>query len=112
MKNKITAGFLLIAFCTLPLLQVGAQTMPKDGDPKLWAQALKIPTKKRIVIDGHNDIPTPMTDEDFDLAANSIGKFHKDGDPFHTIWTGLNAAALPANFLDLRSCELRQFGQS
>ena len=79
MKNK------LFLFLTLAIFAVStfAQTMPQDADPKLWARALKI-HKEAIIVDGHNDIPSPMTDEDFDLATDSIGKFHKDGDPFHT----------------------------
>ncbi|HEV7644956.1 MAG TPA: dipeptidase [Pyrinomonadaceae bacterium] len=100
MKHKITAGFLLIAFCLLPMLRVGAQTMPKDADPKLWAQALKI-HKKAIVIDGHNDIPTPMVDEDFDLATSSVGKFHKDGDPFHTDLDRFKRSGITGEFFSI-----------
>ena len=58
-----------------------AQTMPKDADPALWRQALKL-HKSSIIVDGHNDIPTPMAEEDYDLATPTVGKFHKDGDPF------------------------------
>ncbi len=77
--KKFTSLLLLFVFST----SLFAQTMPKDADPKLWAQALKI-HKKAIVIDGHNDITSPMVDDDFDLITNSIGMFHGDGDPFHT----------------------------
>lgn len=77
--KKFTALFLLFVFSA----SVFAQTMPAGGDPKLWEQALKI-HKKAIVIDGHNDITSPMVDEDFDLIGDTIGKFHQDGDPFHT----------------------------
>jgi membrane dipeptidase len=77
--KKFICLFLLFAFSASTF----AQTMPKDADPKIWAQALKI-HKKAIVVDGHNDITSPMVDEDFDLITNSIGKFHADGDPFHT----------------------------
>ena len=83
MKNKSISLLLLSTFIFLLIGQTFAQTMPKDADPKLWQQALKI-HKKAIIIDGHNDIPSPLVDEDFDLATNSVGKFHKDGDPFHT----------------------------
>ncbi len=79
MKIKFTAFLLLFVFSN----SLFAQTMPQGADPKLWAEALKI-HKKAIVIDGHNDITSPMVDEDFDLITNSIGKFHADGDPFHT----------------------------
>ncbi len=100
MKRKITAFFLLAALSLLPLLQTAAQTMPKDADPKLWARALKI-HKKAIIVDGHNDIPTPMTDEDFDLATNSVGKFHKDGDPFHSDLERLKLSGITGEFFSI-----------
>ena len=77
--KKFTALFLLFVFCA-PLF---AQTMPAGADPKMWERALKI-HQKAIVIDGHNDITGPMVDEDFDLIGDTVGKFHRDGDPFHT----------------------------
>ncbi|MGB5015560.1 MAG: hypothetical protein WBO68_16175, partial [Pyrinomonadaceae bacterium] len=77
--KKLISVLLLLSFSAVSF----AQTMPKDADPAIWAKALKI-HKKAIVIDGHNDITSPMVDEDFDLASNSIGKYHRDGDPFHT----------------------------
>jgi membrane dipeptidase len=77
--KKITCLLLLFVFS----VSVFAQTMPKDADPKLWARALKL-HKKAIIVDGHNDIPSPMVDDDFDLATSSVGKYHNDGDPFHT----------------------------
>jgi membrane dipeptidase len=79
---------------------VCAQTMPADGDPNLWAQALKI-HRKAIIIDGHNDITSPMVDEDFDLATNSNGKFHKDGDPFHTDLGRLKASGITGEFFSI-----------
>src|ERR1044072_755161 len=100
MKKRINAVLLLTAFCLSPLLQISAQTMPKDADPKIWAQALKI-HKKAIVIDGHNDIPTPMTDEDFDLATSSVGKFHKDGDPFHTDLDRFKRSGITGEFFSI-----------
>jgi membrane dipeptidase len=41
-------------------------TEPRDE--KLWKRALEI-QKKAIVIDTHNDITTPMTNDDFDLSG-------------------------------------------
>lgn len=79
-KIKFVSFLLLFAFA----VSTFAQTMPKDADPKIWARALKI-QKKAIIVDGHNDIPSPMVDEDYDLATPTVGKFHKEGgDPFHT----------------------------
>ena len=96
MKNK------LILLLTLTFLSVSgfAQTMPKDADPKLWAQALKI-HKKAIIVDGHNDIPSPMTDDDFDLATDSVGKFHKDGDPYHTDLNRFKRSGITGEFFSI-----------
>ncbi|HMJ07444.1 MAG TPA: dipeptidase [Pyrinomonadaceae bacterium] len=77
-----------------------AQTMPKDADPNIWAQALKI-HRRAIIIDGHNDIPSPMVDDDFDLAANSVGKFHNDGDPYHTDLARFKASGITGEFFSI-----------
>ena len=80
---KITVLALALVALLAPSFELSAQTMPKDADPATWARAMKI-HKKAIVVDGHNDITSPMVDEDFDLRTNSVGKFHLGGDPFHT----------------------------
>ncbi len=77
-----------------------AQTMPKDADPAIWAKALQI-HRKAIIVDGHNDIPSPMVDEDFDLATNSIGKFHRDGDPFHTDLSRFRSSGITGEFFSI-----------
>jgi membrane dipeptidase len=46
-------------------------------DEKLWKRALAL-HKKAIVVDGHNDIPTIMVDEDYDIGTPSAGKYHTD----------------------------------
>jgi membrane dipeptidase len=46
-------------------------------DEKLWKRALAL-HKKAIVVDGHNDIPTIMADEDYDIGVPSAGKYHTD----------------------------------
>lgn len=46
-------------------------------DEKLWKRALAL-HKKAIVIDGHNDIPTVLVDEDYDMGVSSTGKYHTD----------------------------------
>ena len=101
MNKQKTSSFVLSAILLLTFaISTVAQTMPKDADPKLWAQALKI-HKKAIVIDGHNDIPSPMVDDDFDLATNSIGKFHKDGDPFHTDLGRFKSSGITGEFFSI-----------
>ena len=100
MKNKIISSLLLIVFSCSLINQTFAQTMPKDADSKLWAQALKI-HKKAIIVDGHNDIPSPMVDEDFDLATDSVGKFHADGDPFHTDLNRFKKSGITGEFFSI-----------
>jgi len=92
-----TQLFKFVFFAFAFALAATGQTMPKDADPRLWAQALKI-HKKAIVIDGHNDIPSPMVDEDFSLATNSVGKFHEDGSPYHTDIARLKASGITGEF--------------
>ncbi|MGI9036175.1 MAG: dipeptidase [Pyrinomonadaceae bacterium] len=101
MKNQkfsrvFLAAILLLAFA----FSTFAQTMPKDADPKLWARALAI-HKRAIIVDGHNDIPSPMYDEDYDLATPTVGKFHKDGDPFHTDLQRLKQSGITGEFFSI-----------
>ena len=77
-----------------------AQTMPAGADPQMWQRALRIHSKA-IVVDGHNDIPTPMADDDFDLGSSSLGKFHNDGDPFHTDNARLKQSGLTGFFFSI-----------
>ena len=93
MKKVVLFVFLLSSFAL-------GQAMPKDADPKLWAAALKI-HRRAIIVDGHNDIPSPMVDDDFDLATNSEGKFHKDGDPFHTDLNRFKASGITGEFFSI-----------
>jgi membrane dipeptidase len=43
----------------------------------LWKRAVAL-HRKAVVVDGHNDIPTIMADEDYDLGTPSAGKYHTD----------------------------------
>ncbi len=100
MKQKLISTFLLLTFVFSFFGQTAAQTMPAGADPKIWAQAQKI-HKKAIIIDGHNDIPSPMVDEDFDLGTNSVGKFHRDGDPFHTDLARFKQSGITGEFFSI-----------
>jgi len=100
MKNKSISLLLLSMFLFALTGQISAQTMPTGADPKIWAQALKI-HRKAIVIDGHNDIPSPLVDDDFDLATNSVGKFHRDGDPFHTDLQRFKQSGITGEFFSI-----------
>jgi membrane dipeptidase len=94
--KKIICLFLLFAFCA----PVFAQTMPAGADAALWQKALKL-HKKAIIIDGHNDIPSPLVDDDFDLSTSSVGKFHADGDPFHTDLQRFKASGITGEFFSI-----------
>ncbi len=94
--KKIVAIVLALQLC----VAASAQTMPAGADVKLWERALKI-HRKAIIVDGHNDIPSPMVDEDFDLASNSVGKFHRDGDPFHTDLDRLKRSGITGEFFSI-----------
>ena len=97
--NKTALGFALFAFF-VNVSQAPAQTMPKDADPAIWAKALKI-HKKAIIVDGHNDIPGPMVDEDLDLATNTVGKFQAGGTPFHTDLARFKASGITGEFFSI-----------
>lgn len=94
--KKLTSTILLFVLCSTTF----AQTMPSGLDSAIWQKALKI-HKKAIVIDGHNDITSPMVDEDFALSTDSRGKFHKDGDPFHTDLSRLKDSGMTGAFFSI-----------
>ena len=78
-----------------------AQTMPAGADPATWQKALSI-HKRAIVVDGHNDIVSPMTDDDFDLATPSTGKIHEtDGTPYHSDLQRFKASGLTGEFFSI-----------
>jgi membrane dipeptidase len=98
--KTLVSSFLVSAFLCLFTASISAQTMPKDADPALWQRALRI-HRSAIIVDGHNDIPTPMAEEDYDLATPSVGKFHKDGDPFHTDLNRFKQSGLTGEFFSI-----------
>ncbi len=77
-----------------------AQTMPEGADPKVWKKAMKI-HKSALIVDGHNDITSPMFDEDFDLTSDSRSRYHLDGDPFHTDFARLKAGNITGVFFSI-----------
>ncbi|MCP9493778.1 MAG: dipeptidase [Pyrinomonadaceae bacterium MAG19_C2-C3] len=88
-RLTLAASFAAVfAIATLALIAVSSvvaqqtpttttSSMPAARDEKLYQQALKL-HRASIVIDGHNDITSPMTDKDYDLATPSVGKYHTD----------------------------------
>jgi membrane dipeptidase len=63
MKTRIAIDLILLTLISSSI--VSAQT-PRDE--KLWQQALAI-HRRAIVIDTHNDVTTPMTNDDYDLSG-------------------------------------------
>ncbi len=94
--KAITTTFLLFSVAAASF----AQTMPAGGDPELWARALAV-HRKAIVIDGHNDITSPMVDQDYDLATDSRGKYHADGDPLHTDIARWRSGGMTGQFMSI-----------
>ena len=57
--------------------QQAASSGAPARDERLWEKARKLHSRA-IVVDGHNDITSPMVDEDYDLGTPSAGKHHTD----------------------------------
>lgn len=91
--------FLLLIFFSAVTAGFG-QTRPADADPVLWQKALQI-HNRALIVDGHNDITSPMYDEDFDLASNSLGKYHFGGTPFHSDFSRLRAGNITGVFFSI-----------
>jgi membrane dipeptidase len=78
MKVRIVCIGLILVVCSVVLTTSSAKlvTQPQSAasnskparDEKLWRRALEI-QRKAIVIDSHNDITTPMTNDDYDLGG-------------------------------------------
>ena len=78
MKVRIVFIALILSLCSFAISPGSAkqQTQPPNTaatvnpprDEKLWQRALQI-HRKAIVIDSHNDITTPMTNDDYDLGG-------------------------------------------
>lgn len=95
-KQILFAAFLFVALFS----SIQAQTMPADADPKLWEKALKL-HRSAIVIDGHNDITSPMVDQDFNLSKDSTGRMQIGGDPYHTDLKRLKQSGITGEFMSI-----------
>jgi membrane dipeptidase len=71
---------------------VSAQT-PQPRDERLWQRALAI-HRRAIVIDTHNDVTTPMTNDDFDLGG-------EPPTPYRTNIARMKQGGLNAEFFSL-----------
>ena len=60
----VSKYFALVLLCLIAFSSIDAQTR----DERLWQRALQI-HRRAIVIDTHNDVTTPMANDDFDLSG-------------------------------------------
>ena len=79
----------LILVILLTLSSVAAQTR----DERLWQRALQI-HRRAIVVDTHNDVTTPMTNDDFDLSGTPPT-------PYRTNIERMKKGGLTAEFFSL-----------
>src|SRR5262249_36016485 len=78
MPKRILALAIIFACGAIPLSAAFSQQSPPTEDAKLRERAMKL-HREAIVIDTHNDITSPMTDEGFDLGArDTSGKTQTD----------------------------------
>jgi membrane dipeptidase len=91
MKRRLIAPLTLIA-CFLMFGSVGAQ--PRTArDQALWQRALAI-HRRAVVVDTHNDVTTPMTNDDFDLKGTPPA-------PYRTNIERMKKGGLTAEFFSL-----------
>jgi membrane dipeptidase len=85
----------LVAVCLI-LVSIGssvaAQT-PEPRDERLWQRARAI-HRRAIVIDTHNDVTTPMTNDDYDLSGTPPA-------PYRTSIARMKQGGLTAEFFSL-----------
>src|SRR5215216_2024187 len=68
-------------------------TVAQTRDERLWQRALQI-HRRAIVIDTHNDVTTPMTNDDFDLSGTPPA-------PYRTSIERMKKGGLTAEFFSL-----------
>ena len=81
-----------VSLVCVSVLTVVAQT-PQPRDERLWQRALAI-HRRAIVIDTHNDITTPMANDDYDLGGDPPA-------PYRTSLARMKQGGLTAEFFSL-----------
>jgi len=90
--NRILIAPLALLACFVMFGSVAAQ--PRTArDQALWQRALAI-HRRAIVVDTHNDVTTPMTNDDFDLSGNPP-------EPYRTNIARMKKGGLTAEFFSL-----------
>jgi len=101
-RSKCPSVTALLSIAVLLMTQIVAaaaihkETKSPSGEPrdeKLWKRALEI-HKKAIVVDTHNDITTPMTNDDYDLGG-------PPPIPYRTSIESMKKGGLTAEFFSL-----------
>ena len=103
MKKRFTTALVLLLTisCFSFAIPAGAQRAKPRAksfnatgrDEALWQRALAI-HRRAIVIDTHNDVTTPMTNDDFDLGGNPP-------EPYRTNIARMKKGGLTAEFFSL-----------
>src|SRR5215213_654110 len=86
---RLQKSFILVLACLLAFSSINAQTR----DERLRQRALQI-HRRAIVIDTHNDVTTPMTNDDYDLGGTPPT-------PYRTNIARMKQGGLNAEFFSL-----------
>jgi membrane dipeptidase len=92
MKGELMKLRQLPAACLLGLFVV-LSTAAQTRDERLWQRAVQI-QRRAIVIDTHNDVTTPMTNDDYDLSGTPPT-------PYRTSIARMKQGGLTAEFFSL-----------
>jgi membrane dipeptidase len=68
MSDFMTIKNLVFLICLIPFTSAVQAQTPEPRDERLWQRALQI-HRRAIVIDTHNDVTTPMTNNYYDLSG-------------------------------------------
>ncbi len=89
---KLRKVFASIVVCLIVLSTV-MPAVAQTRDERLWQRALQI-HRRAIVVDTHNDVTTPMTNDDFDLSGTPPA-------PYRTNITRMKQGGMTAEFFSL-----------
>src|SRR5215203_3876315 len=81
-----------VGVCLIGLSMV-TPILAQTRDERLWQRALQI-HRRAIVIDTHNDVTTPMTNDDFDLGGTPPA-------PYRTTIARMKQGGMTAEFFSL-----------
>src|SRR5687768_6196364 len=90
--RPVAVCLLLVLLANVAGSFVAAQT-PEPRDERLWQRAVAI-HRRAIVVDTHNDVTTPMTNDDFDLSGTPPA-------PYRTNIERMKQGGLTAEFFSL-----------